>query len=251
MQKTKIVHLTENEFMQSIITIPTPCHEDWNAMHPNELGRHCDSCVKTVVDFTNWQPQAILKHINSNENVCGRFTADQLNEPIPSAENFVKQIAYFKISTLKKIAAIFLFAFVIGGSSCNENTLEGMVVTKGKTEMKPVQTHLLGDTTILNPIVEEVMQGAVIPKDSTKKNIEKIKFTKPTLLTLTGDVNIQNVPEAIGKPALILETEEKKPICPKTKNIKMGEPAMLDIPMQKDTTTEMIMGKMIATPVSK
>jgi hypothetical protein len=247
MQKTKIVHLKENDFMQTIITIPTPCHEDWNAMHPNELGRHCDSCVKTVVDFTNWQPQAILKHLNSNETVCGRFTADQLNEPIPSAEDFVKQIAYFKISTLKKIAAIFLFAFVIGASSCNENTTEGIVVKKGKTEMKPVQSHLLGDTATLNPIVEEEILGAVIPK----KRIEKIKSTTTNLQTLTGDVSIQNIPENMGKPELINEIEDKKPICPKTKNIKMGEPAMVDIPLQKDSSTEMIMGKMVATPVSK
>jgi hypothetical protein len=35
------------------INIPTPCHEDWNAMIPNAQGRHCNACVKTVVDFTS------------------------------------------------------------------------------------------------------------------------------------------------------------------------------------------------------
>ena len=99
------------------ITIPTPCHEKWDAMTPNNIGRHCDVCSKTVIDFTTWQPQQILLHFETNTNVCGRFKAEQLNEPLPTVEDFVKQIAYFSIPFLKKIAAIFLFVFIILGSN--------------------------------------------------------------------------------------------------------------------------------------
>lgn len=30
------------------ISIPKPCHEDWNGMHPvfGTTERHCDSCAK-------------------------------------------------------------------------------------------------------------------------------------------------------------------------------------------------------------
>ena len=34
------------------ITIPQPCHEDWDKMLPNPRGRHCNACAKTVVDFS-------------------------------------------------------------------------------------------------------------------------------------------------------------------------------------------------------
>ncbi len=34
------------------LSIPKPCHEDWAAMTPNEQGRHCAVCAKTVTDFT-------------------------------------------------------------------------------------------------------------------------------------------------------------------------------------------------------
>ncbi len=221
--------------MQSIISIPTPCHEDWNAMHPNELGRHCDSCVKTVVDFTTWHPQAILQHLKSNENVCGKFNVEQLNEPIPSAEDFVKQIAYFKISTLKKIAAIFLFAFVIGGSSCNENRMMGKMALNDKIEMKKVESHLLGDTLIVNPIEKKTKSDAIITNDSSKKTIGRIKFKKPINQSLTGFVSIQFRPDSLGAPKLTNQTNYKKTNCPKTEYIQMGEPAVIEIPLQKDS----------------
>jgi hypothetical protein len=103
--------------MPHIISIPTPCHEDWNEMTAIEQGRHCHVCSKTVMDFTSWQPQQILSYFEHNTNVCGRLTIDQLDEPIPTKEDFVKQISYFSIPFLKKVAAIFLFVFAILGSS--------------------------------------------------------------------------------------------------------------------------------------
>jgi hypothetical protein len=39
------------------VRIPSPCHEDWNRMTPNERGRHCAACDKTVVDVTRMGPR--------------------------------------------------------------------------------------------------------------------------------------------------------------------------------------------------
>src|ERR1700756_4455260 len=46
--------------MINTIQIPKPCHQDWNTMEPNEQGRHCLQCCKTVVDFTNQEPEEIM-----------------------------------------------------------------------------------------------------------------------------------------------------------------------------------------------
>ncbi len=61
--------------------IPEPCHENWQQMTPNEQGRHCLSCQKTVVDFTFMSDQEILDHISrATASVCGRMNKDQLNK---------------------------------------------------------------------------------------------------------------------------------------------------------------------------
>jgi hypothetical protein len=63
------------------ITIPKPCHEDWNAMTPNETGRFCSSCTKNVIDFTTKKADEIQHFFieNQGKDVCGRFKNDQIN----------------------------------------------------------------------------------------------------------------------------------------------------------------------------
>ena len=50
------------------ITIPEPCHEDWNKMSPKDNGRFCLSCTKTVVDFTSMLPEEIQHYFIQNQN---------------------------------------------------------------------------------------------------------------------------------------------------------------------------------------
>ncbi len=61
------------------IRIPEPCHEDWNNMTPKEQGRHCASCDKTVVDFTNMSDRQIAETLQNNVSSCGRFSRYQLD----------------------------------------------------------------------------------------------------------------------------------------------------------------------------
>ncbi|WP_175620578.1 TonB-dependent receptor plug domain-containing protein [Chryseobacterium schmidteae] len=63
------------------IILPKPCHEDWEAMTPQEKGRFCAVCSKTVRDFTNDSDDEILDYFSdsSSQNVCGNFYESQLN----------------------------------------------------------------------------------------------------------------------------------------------------------------------------
>jgi hypothetical protein len=60
-------------------------------MQPTEKGRHCQSCCKTVVDFTLMSDAEIIRHLSqAGAHVCGRLMPDQLNRtlmPAPVQKN--------------------------------------------------------------------------------------------------------------------------------------------------------------------
>lgn len=63
-------------------TIEEPCHEDWNQMKPEAKGRFCESCSKTVVDFSSMSDFSIVSYLEGkkHESVCGRFRPDQMEK---------------------------------------------------------------------------------------------------------------------------------------------------------------------------
>jgi hypothetical protein len=65
------------------IEIPKPCHENWDTMSPEQKGKFCGVCSKTVVDFSLMGDGQILETLRKTTNgVCGRFNADQLERPL-------------------------------------------------------------------------------------------------------------------------------------------------------------------------
>jgi hypothetical protein len=61
------------------ITIPKPCHENWAAMTPDEKGRFCQVCSKSVRDFTSASDLQIMNDLSRDSNICGNFRVDQLD----------------------------------------------------------------------------------------------------------------------------------------------------------------------------
>lgn len=61
------------------VNIPKPCHETWQAMTPVSDGRYCQSCCKTVMDFTQMSNNEIISYLSSNTNICGRFNNGQMS----------------------------------------------------------------------------------------------------------------------------------------------------------------------------
>lgn len=60
------------------ISIPKPCHEQWQNMTPDGAGRYCQSCAKTVVDFTVMTNDEVLRYFKEYDQLCGRFEESQL-----------------------------------------------------------------------------------------------------------------------------------------------------------------------------
>ena len=79
------------------LQIPEPCHEDWDKMIPGDKGRFCDSCQKTVHDFTGMSDAQLISFFKkpSTGSVCGRFHNDQLERDFESPRKRLPWLKYF------------------------------------------------------------------------------------------------------------------------------------------------------------
>ena len=118
---------------QVYLHIPEPCHEDWNKMTQAQQGRFCQSCAKTVVDFSAMTDKQILEVLSkAASKTCGRFSGDQLERPL------VKEIPY-SLKPYKFILSTFLPAFIVSGSaSSQERIKKGEVVARPNRPMPEI-----------------------------------------------------------------------------------------------------------------
>ena len=78
------------------LSIPTPCHENWDQMSQAEKGKFCGACQKTVVDFTTMSDRQLVDFFKKpKENVCGRFNDDQLDREILMPRKRIPWFKYF------------------------------------------------------------------------------------------------------------------------------------------------------------
>ncbi|MEO7925061.1 MAG: carboxypeptidase-like regulatory domain-containing protein [Chitinophagaceae bacterium] len=79
------------------LSIPTPCHENWDVMTPVEKGKFCGSCQKQVVDFSKMNDRDIAQFFKkpSIGSVCGRFMSDQLERDIEIPRKRIPWLKYF------------------------------------------------------------------------------------------------------------------------------------------------------------
>jgi len=120
--------------------IPEPCHESWANMKPQEHGRFCASCSKTVIDFSGMTDCELFEFFqNYSGGACGRFFGDQLNRTITVEQP--KRTGWFRY-----VLTVLMPAMLVA----NRTAAQGMILKKAKTECTPAKVpKLMGDTVII------------------------------------------------------------------------------------------------------
>ena len=143
-----------------IVRVPEPCHEDWNSMQPDAKGKFCNSCSKSVFDFSN-KTDAEIKDIlleYKDQKVCGHFKKSQVNRPLNISINF-KDLPK-NISMTKAFAIALFLVFGTFLFSCTDE--HGQKVGKIEVvETKPQsQRYMLGmmSIDIPPPTIDSITQ---------------------------------------------------------------------------------------------
>ena len=75
---------------KSPVTVNNPCSQKWDSMNPHGEGRFCESCNKTVVDFTKMNKDEIFSYLKERKDkTCGYFLPHQVEVKRPKHHQFL------------------------------------------------------------------------------------------------------------------------------------------------------------------
>lgn len=160
---------------QILLHIPEPCHENWDAMTPQDKGRHCQSCNKVVVDFSVMTDRQVLDYFkNAQGNTCGRFHNDQLQRPLIEPQKQPGKWNYFLASVASFFVGLKLIAQpkVLLGKVANPKQ---EIVNKA-TENNAIKGEVAAPKliTVSGKVTDEkgvAIAGASITIDKTNKGV--------------------------------------------------------------------------------
>jgi hypothetical protein len=139
------------------LIIPKPCHQNWQSMAPNEHGRHCMACQKTVVDFSMMTDKEILDYIsNAHGEICGRIDPHQLNRRLH--ENGKRKRFSF-IYMWNLVIMLFVFA----GKTKAQGGIKYQKITQvKKTPAKEKDSEILNGRTIHGQVLDALSGEPII-----------------------------------------------------------------------------------------
>lgn len=120
--------------MKYTIKIPNPCDENWNKMTPTARGMFCSNCKKELIDYRHYSNKQLLKSLNDNEKICGKFSLHQIDKEIKSSETN----RFHRIGLLLGFSSLFLATPVF---SQNEKSKTEIIENKSDDEPTPKSSN--------------------------------------------------------------------------------------------------------------
>jgi hypothetical protein len=117
------------------VNIPKPCAESWDQMTKTEQGRHCASCDKVVIDFSQMSDHQIYEALlqYKGKKVCGNFYVDQVHRPM----YYIKNRRFEKWPAIAAMLVAGFFQLNQGNLNAQINHPKQICATESNLEKNP------------------------------------------------------------------------------------------------------------------
>ena len=210
------------------LSIPEPCHEDWDKMTIVDKGKFCGACQKNVIDFTTMSDEQLVAFFRKAtvDSTCGRFMGEQLDRNIEIPTKRIPWVKYF----FQLALPAFLFtakAKAQGKIKINQTIAAGTSrdELRGETIVFPVARIITGQVTDEN--------GNGIPFANVQASNKLTGTVTDSIgkfsLEISTDKNFKLEISSIGYELIILEENFFKQLEPdKEVNIRLKH-AVIDL----------------------
>lgn len=163
------------------LSVPTPCGENWEKMTNTAAGKHCDSCAKTVIDFSYMTDAEIFAVTNNSQReVCGRFQDDQLNRLIQPPASPRKTFLPALLLTAGLITGIANYSYAEARGFEEEEM--ALTPVPEDTVKKTMETHELPEIVVVSFALKKqcnYIMGATTVVREDELHAPPAKFMEP------------------------------------------------------------------------
>lgn len=165
------------------LSIPEPCHENWQQMTPTEQGRFCNACAKEVIDFSTMTDIQVLNYFTNltHEKVCGRALPEQLDKVISRPLQPKKKLFWYW-----NYFVMFFMLFGKGNSAKAQGEIKPVI------QINPFKANdIRGRTTVVNGVIMKssgVITGKVTDINGNPVSFASVKI-KGTNSGVAADAN--------------------------------------------------------------
>lgn len=153
--------------MKNKINIQNPCSENWNSMSKNKKGKFCNSCNKTVVDFTKMKNNEIQKYFienSNNESICGYYKFNQVESEQSTRYTYLRnrfnriKVKPIKILALFSLSLAFTFSSCIMGKRAEQIPEEELIENDTKNKVND-PTQIIAHKDYISEFEMEINNG--------------------------------------------------------------------------------------------
>jgi TonB family protein len=184
------------------VEIKEPCDANWDNMKIGLISRHCDSCQKDVMDFTQKSRAEIILYLLSNQDksICGRMNASQFDFHHNDIPILIEAFKTNKTSTNTSFLILTLVCLSLASCSSNNATVKSKnaIPIESKIGKDSLDNFTMGDVAPIKKsedkngkkeICTTVSSGEVLMGEPALEG--KVEIIEPPLITTGGLISIE------------------------------------------------------------